>query len=120
MAKLEAGEEESALEWIPEVTVDRKNAQGLTEPVMNQVFKINASKLPAYAGFTDGNRAYVLIKVSNVINAIAEDDELKQKAQFEYEAALAQAYVSAYGDSLKAKADIEISKKILEAGSQQP
>ncbi len=120
LAKLEAGEEESTLEWIPEVTVDRKNAQGLTEPVMNQVFKINASKLPAFAGFTDGNRAFVLVKVSNVINAIADDDDLKQKAQFEYEAALAQAYVSAYGDSLKAKADIEISKKILEAGSQQP
>ena len=120
LAKLVAGEEESGLDWIPEVRVDRKNAQGLTEPVMNQVFKINASQLPAYAGFTDGNRAYVLVKVSNVINAIAEDDNLKQQAQSEYEAALAQAYVSAYGDSLKAKADIEISKKILEAGSQQP
>ncbi len=120
VAKLQAGKEESDLDWIPEVRVDRKNAQGLTEPVMNQVFKINASQLPAYAGFADGNRAYVLVKVSNVINAIAEDDDLKQQAQAEYEAALAQAYVSAYGDSLKAKADIEISKKILEPGPQQP
>ncbi|MGJ8620482.1 MAG: SurA N-terminal domain-containing protein [Methylophilaceae bacterium] len=120
LTKLEAGEEDETLDWIPEVTVDRKNAQGLTEPVMNQVFKINASELPAYTGFSDGNRAYVLVKVSKVINAIAEDETLKEKAQFEYEAALAQAYVNAYGDSLKAKADIEISKKILEPGPQQP
>ena len=119
LGKLNAGESVDSLEWIPDVTVDRKNAQGLTEPVMQQVFKIDTTKLPAYAGFSDGNRAYVLVKVSNVINALAEDDELKDRAQFEYEAAIAQAYVSAYGKSLKAKADIDISKKILE-DSQQP
>jgi peptidyl-prolyl cis-trans isomerase D len=119
LAKLEAGEEDETLEWIPEVTVDRKNAQGLTEPVMNQVFKINASKLPAYAGFADANRAYVLVKVTRVLNALDEDDEVKQRAQAEYEVALAKEYIIAYGKSLKAKTDIEISRKILE-GSQQP
>jgi len=44
---------------------------------------------------------------------------LKQRAQAEYEAALAQEYVAAYGKSLKAKADVEVSRKLLES-PQQP
>jgi peptidyl-prolyl cis-trans isomerase D len=119
IAKLNAGEQDETLEWISEVTVDRKNAQGLTEPVMDKVFKINTAKLPAYDGFVDVNRAYVLVKVSGVSNALNEDETLKQRAQAEYEAALAQEYVAAYGKSLKAKADIEVSRKLLE-GTQQP
>lgn len=119
IAKLNAGEQDETLEWIPEVTVDRKDAQGLTEPVMDKVFKMNIAKLPAYDGFVDVNRAYVLVKVSGVSNALNEDETLKQRAQAEYEAALAQEYVAAYGKSLKAKADVEVSRKLLES-PQQP
>jgi peptidyl-prolyl cis-trans isomerase D len=119
LAKLAVGEQDATLEWIPEVTVDRKNAQGLTEPVMDKVFKINTSKLPAYDGFVDGNKAYVLVKVTSVSNALDTDEKLKERAQAEYEAALAQEYVSAYGKSLKVKADIEVSRQLLE-GPQQP
>ena len=119
IAKLNTGEQDETLEWISEVTVDRKNAQGLTEPVMDKVFKMNTTKLPAYDGFVDVNRAYVLVKVSGVSNALNEDETLKQRAQAEYEAALAQEYVAAYGKSLKAKADVEVSRKLLES-PQQP
>ena len=119
IAKLNTGEQDETLEWISEVTVDRKNAQGLTEPVMDKVFKMNTTKLPAYDGFVDVNRAYVLVKVSGVSNALTEDETLKQRAQAEYEAALAQEYVAAYGKSLKAKADVEVSRKLLES-PQQP
>jgi len=119
LSKLAAGEQDDTLEWIPEVTVDRKTAQGLTEPVMNQVFKINTATLPAYTGFVDTNRAYVLVKVARVENALDADENLKLRAQAEYEAALAKEYVSAYGQSLKAKTDIEVSRQLM-AGSQQP
>jgi peptidyl-prolyl cis-trans isomerase D len=119
IAKLNAGEQDETLEWIPEVTVDRKNAQGLTEPVMNKVFKMKTAKLPAYDGFVDINRAYVLVKVATVTNGLSEDEALKQRAQAEYEVALAQEYVAAYGKSLKAKADIDVSRHLIET-PQQP
>lgn len=112
--KLNAGEDDDTLEWITEVTVGRRDAQGLTERVMDQVFKINTSKLPAHAGFADENRAFVLVKVSKVLNALDDDDEMKQRAHAEYEAALAKEYINAYGKSLKAKTDIDISRTILE------
>lgn len=120
LANLNAGKEDASLDWITEVTVNRKDAQGLTEAVMDKVFKINVAKLPAYDGFADANRAYVLVKVSKVSNALEEDAEMKKRVQAEYEAALAQEYVSAYGQSLKAKTEIEISRQILEGSQQQP
>lgn len=118
LANLEKGQEDATLEWIPEVTVDRKDAQGLTDAVMGQVFKVNVAKLPAYKGFADGNRAYVFVKVLGVSSPVDEDDDMKRIAQSEYEAVLAQEFVSAYGLSLRAKADIEVSQKLL-TGSQE-
>ena len=59
---------------------DRKNAQGLTEPVMNQVFKIDASKLPAYAGFMNEKNSYTIVQVSRIDNALAADEDAKTHA----------------------------------------
>ncbi len=105
------------LDWIPPVTVDRKNAQGLTELVMKQAFKMDASKLPAYAGYMDGNRAFTIVQVSRIDNKLSA--EVKQTADAEFEAAVAAEYMSAYGKSLKAKSDIVVNRKLLEAKAEQ-
>ncbi len=118
LAKLKAGDSAADLEWIPSVTVDRKNAQGLTEPVMNQVFKIDTSKLPAYAGFMNGKTSYTIVQVSRIDNALAADDEAKRKAGTELQAAVAAEVVSAYGKSLKAKSDIVVNRKLLETKAE--
>lgn len=112
LAKLKSGSTADDIEWIPPVTVDRKNAQGLTEPVMKQAFKIDASKLPAYAGYMDANKAYTIVQVSRVDNTLNAD--VKQTANAEFEAAVAAEYMSAYGKSLKAKSDVVVNRKLLE------
>lgn len=118
LAKLKAGGAVDELEWIPPVTVDRKNAQGLTEPVMSQVFKIDASKLPAYAGFMNGKTSYTIVQISRVDNALAADEDAKKHAEEDLQAAVAAEYVSAYGKSLKAKSDVFVNRKLLETPSQ--
>ena len=121
LAKLKSGQSsESAeeLEWIPPVVVNRKDAQGLTEPVMNQAFKINTSKLPAYSGFMDGNKSYTIVKVSTIDNGLDSDIETKKSAQAELEAAMAAEYLSAYGKSLKLKSDVTINRKLLESKTE--
>jgi peptidyl-prolyl cis-trans isomerase D len=118
LAKLKAGAAVDGLEWIPPVTVDRKNAQGLTEPVMSQVFKIDASKLPAYAGFMNEKNSYTIVQVSRIDNALAADEDAKTHAVEDLQAAMAAEYVSAYGKSLKAKSDIVVNRKLLETPSQ--
>lgn len=113
LAKLKSGDTKETLDWIPSVIVDRKNAQGLSNGVMNQVFKINTDKLPAYAGFMDENKAYVIVKVISVSNQLGEDADSKQTAVSEYEAAVAAEYVSAYAASLRAKENIKVNTSAL-------
>ena len=114
LAKLKAGDAGKDLEWIPPVMVDRKNAQGLTDIVINQVFKMDASKLPSYAGFVNGKSSYTIVKILSVSDALAKDDEAKKTAEAELQAAVAAEYVSAYGESLKAKSDVVVNRKLLE------
>ncbi len=118
LAKLKAGDAGKDLEWIPPLTVDRKNAQGLTDIVMNQVFKMDASKLPAYAGFVNGKTSYTIVKILSVSNNL-KDDEAKKAAESELQAAMAAEYVSAYGQSLKAKSDVVVNRKLLETKAEQ-
>jgi peptidyl-prolyl cis-trans isomerase D len=118
LAKLKAGDAGDDLEWIPPVTIDRKNAQGLTEPVMQQAFKIDTSKLPAFAGFMNEKSSYTILKVSRVDNALATDDDAKQHAEEDLQAAIVAEYMSAYGKSLKAKSDIVVNRKLLETKSE--
>ena len=100
------------------MTIDRKNAQGLTEAVMNQAFKIDTSKLPAFVGFMNEKTSYTILKVSRVDNALATDDEAKKNAEAELQAALVAEYMSAYGNSLKAKSNIVVNRKLLETKAE--
>ena len=86
---------------------------------MKQVFKIDASTLPAYAGVDNKNIGYTLIRVSRVDSSIPEDAAEKKVTQAEVQEALAAEYIAAYLGSLKSKADITVNKQLLNAGSQQ-
>ncbi len=121
LAKLKSGQSDGVadeLEWIPPVTIDRKDAQGLTELVMSQAFKIDANKLPAYAGFMDGNKSYTIVKVSRIDNGLTTDSESKKSAEADLQAAVAAEYLSAYGKSLKVKSDVTVNRKLLETKTE--
>jgi peptidyl-prolyl cis-trans isomerase D len=110
---LRDGKAVTGIEWIPEVTVDRKNAQGLTDLAMNQVFKTNTAKLPAYSGLADSKQGYLLVKVIKVDSSTLADEEAKKAAKAELNAALASEYLAAYKQSLREKAKITVNEKLL-------
>lgn len=110
---LRDGKAVSGIEWIPEVTVDRKNAQGLTDLAMNQVFKTNTAKLPAYSGLADSKQGYLLVKVIKVDSSTLADEEAKKAAKTELNAALASEYLAAYKQSLREKAKVTVNEKLL-------
>ena len=110
---LRDGKAVSGIEWIPEVTVDRKNAQGLTDIAMNQVFKTNISKLPAYSGLADNKHGYLLVKVIKVDSPTLIDEEAKKAAKAELNVALASEYLAAYKQSLREKAKVTVNEKLL-------
>ncbi|HSI42885.1 MAG TPA: SurA N-terminal domain-containing protein [Methylotenera sp.] len=114
---LQAGKEVKDIEWITPVTIDRKNAQGLTDLAMNQVFKTNAAKLPAYSGVADAKQGYLLVKVIKVEPALADDAEAKKAAQTDLNAALAAEYLASYKQSLREKSKVKVNEKLLLSGN---
>lgn len=113
LKSLNEGKEVADIDWIPEVTVDRKNAQGLTELAMNQVFKTNVSKLPAYSGIADAKQGFLLVKVIKVDGLTPVDESAQKAAQTELNEALASEYLSAYKQSLREKNKIKVNEKLL-------
>ncbi|SDK30859.1 peptidyl-prolyl cis-trans isomerase D [Methylophilus rhizosphaerae] len=112
LADLKAGKQVNA-DWIPPVTIDRRNAQGLTDGVMRNVFKVNTHTLPAYYGFNEANKGYTVIKVISVNQKLKDTPEVADKAYKAYEAALGAEMSHAYVASLKAKKNIQFNAKVL-------
>jgi peptidyl-prolyl cis-trans isomerase D len=106
------------LDWITPVIVDRKNAQGLTEVTMSNVFKVDTSKLPAYAGVADNQKGYLLIKVTAVQNKL-DDEDAKKAALLELRTAIASEVSSAYIGTLKSNKKIYVNSRLMMTDSTQ-
>lgn len=112
LADLKAGKAVDP-DWITPVTVDRKNAQGLSDAVMRNVFKVSTHTLPAYYGFNEDNKGYTLLKVIAVTQKLKEDPQMADKAYRIYQSALGAEMSYAYVASLKAKKEIQVNPKVL-------
>lgn len=113
LADLKQGKKAAGLEWIPPVTVNRGSAQGLSDQVMSNVFKIDIGELPAYAGVQDGNKGYLLMKVSKVTSGLEAEETDLEAARREFEAALASEYEAAYVDALRKDTEVSINTQLL-------
>lgn len=112
LAELKAGKSPNA-DWITPVTIDRRNAQGLSDGVMRNVFKVNTHALPAYYGFNEANKGYTVIKVISVNQKLKDQPDVAERAFKAYQAALGAEMSHAYVASLKAKKDIQFNAKVL-------
>jgi peptidyl-prolyl cis-trans isomerase D len=117
LAKLNKGDASDKLDWIPTVTVDRKNAQGLTDLAMRNAFSVDASKLPAFKGVEDAQKGFLIIKVLAVHDQLTDDASVKETAEKAYRAALAEEYSNAYIASLTAKNKVKINDQLLMSNS---
>ena len=122
--KLVASEGEAALksvadasrkiDWQAAVLVDRKNAKGLSDTVINHAYKMPTDKLPSYSGFVDGDNGYVIVKVSQVSFPNDDNEDNKNEFASSYTEALSLEYLSAYLKGLKAKASVSVNQKFFE------
>jgi len=113
LKSLSTGADVADIGWIPEVSVDRKNAQGLTQLAMTQIFKTDVSKLPAYSGLADSKQGYLLVKVIDVDTSLATDEEAAKTAKAELNTVLAAEYLASYKQSLREKAKVKVNQKLL-------
>jgi len=93
--------------------VSRRDAQGLPANMLRQVVSADTGKLPAYVGVPIPDGGYVLLRISKVIEEPAKDadPQIAMRAAQLYGNAQYEAYV----ESLRGRADVEISAKNLEA-----
>lgn len=110
---LQAGKSVSKLDWIPDVTVDRKHAEGLTDLAMQQVFKTGVEKLPSYSGIEDSKKGFLIVKISEVAYPdLSEGTNLDVDAS-ELITAMNDEYLSAYKNSLREKSKVTVNDKLL-------
>lgn len=114
LAQLQKGGAVADLQWGATIMISRENASSMGKDALNQIFRADAGKLPAYAGIENPKGGYALIKVSKVVEPGAIDPAKKKSYANQLRQTVAQEYSSAYLASLKQKADISIKKEKLE------
>ncbi len=120
LAELKKGDTGTSLSWTTPVLADRKNAQGLTDGVLQQAFRMDVAKLPAYVGGAAKDGGYVVIRVSAVEDGMKDvDAEGRKAANLEYAVALASEYQASYLKSLRDKAKITINQELMSAKTTQ-
>lgn len=118
LASLQKGGAVAELKWGATILINRENASSMGKDALNQIFRADAGKLPAYTGIENPKGGYLLVKVSKVVEPGAIDPAKRKSYANQLRQALAQEYSSAYLVSLKQKADISIKKEKLEKAEQ--
>lgn len=114
LASLRKGSAVADLKWGATILINRENASGMGKDMLNQIFRADAGKLPAYTGIENPKGGYVLVKVSKVVEPATIDPAKKKSYANQLRQALAQEYSTSYLASLKQKTEISIKKEKLE------
>jgi len=106
------------IKWPAPLAVSRAKAGGLLPQVLDEVFRADARKLPAYAGVAGPGGGYALLQVSKV-NELGAIDDAKRAAMRERlaQAVTAQEFESELG-SLRKSIDVTVRKDALEKKPQ--
>ena len=103
-----------AIAWSPPQSVTRADGKDLADPVRRQAFRMDATKLPAYAGVETLQGTYFLVRVSKVLQPEKIPPERVEEFTDELRQVLAQETLAAYVASLKQKTDVRINKELLD------
>jgi peptidyl-prolyl cis-trans isomerase D len=92
------------------VTVSRNDAQGLPPAALSAIFKVDASKLPAYVGVDLGADGYAIYRVNGIEKATPVAADRLAGAQQQVAQVYAQADMEAYINALKARSKVKLSQ----------
>ena len=95
------------IDWIDQVVVDRVDRQGLSDTLINAIFKMDDQDLPAYTGFYDSKGEYVIVKLSKVVTDKVEDKDSIDTYYNDYMVMIQKEIDFSFISDLKAKAYID-------------
>jgi len=113
LEKLRKGED-AGVAWGKPLSVSRAAVQGLPEPVLRQVFRVDPAKLPAYAGIEDPQAGYTLVRVTKVTEPETVPPETRKAVADQLRQFAAQEQLAAYVERLKAGANVKMNRDLLE------
>jgi peptidyl-prolyl cis-trans isomerase D len=114
LAQLQKGEVVAEAKWSTPALVTRQTAANLGEAAVNQIFRADAGKLPAYVGVDSPQGGYTLIKIGKVVTPAAVDEAKKKAYAGQLQQMLGQEYFAAYLAGLREKTEISINQAMLE------
>lgn len=100
--------------WSAPQLAARSGFANIPEPVMRQAFRLDSSKLPAYAAVENLQVGYTLLRVTRVQEAVDLPPEQTEELANGLRRILAQEAMSAHLANLRQKAGVTINKEWLE------
>ena len=106
---------EDSLNWGAVKSISRLDPRQIPQPAGPTVFKMDTTKLPAYAGVDLPGTGYALFKLVSINAGDALDDSRKQALLRQLNTLEAQEEVQSYLAALRSRYKVEINKAVLEA-----
>ena len=100
------------IDWIDQLNVDRIDRKGLSDPLINAIFKMDDNQLPSYTGLYDSRGEYIIVKLNKVATDKVDDKDSIDTFYNEYLAMIQEEVDSAFILDLKAKADIDFNPNL--------
>jgi peptidyl-prolyl cis-trans isomerase D len=116
LAKLRKGET-PGLQWSAPQMVSRERSEGLQPGAARAVFRVDASKLPAYAGVEAQGGRFVLYRISKVVDGESIDPQQRKALAKQLDPLVGQEGLAARMSDLKQKADVKVDEKKIEKPS---
>jgi peptidyl-prolyl cis-trans isomerase D len=113
LAALNKGEDKLA--WGAAKTVSRLDSRQIPPPAVPAVFRLDAGKLPAYAGVELPGSGYALYKLSRVTAGEALDETRKRGMQQQLANLAAQEEIRLFLEALRTRYKVEIKQAALES-----
>jgi peptidyl-prolyl cis-trans isomerase D len=100
--------------WATPILASRADPKGLNVTFLNQVFKVDTGKLPAFAGVENPQGGFALLRISRVVEPENTAADLKKSLADSLTKVASDEVMAAYVASLKQKADVKINRDQLE------
>ncbi len=100
------------VDWIDQLVIDRVDRKGLSDPLINAIFKMDDRELPAYTGLYDSRGEYIIVQLNDVVTEKVDDKDSFDTYYDEYIAVIIEEIDLAFMTDLRVKADIDLNSKI--------
>ena len=98
-----------AIDWIDQLVIDRVDKKGLSDSLINAIFKIDDNQLPVYSGLYDSNGEYIIVKLNKVVTEDVEDVDSIDTYYNDYIFMIESEVEAAYISNLRANANIDLN-----------